>query len=115
MKKTHIALFVTGGIAAYKIPLLVRALVQAGYDVRVAMTASAQKFVTPETLAIVSKHAVLTDGHEFELPEHVAHVALAHWADLGVVVPDTAHTLDKSAAGLAEHVVTTTLSDMTAQ
>ncbi|KRK13550.1 hypothetical protein FD51_GL000104 [Lacticaseibacillus zeae DSM 20178 = KCTC 3804] len=63
MKKQQIALFVTGGIAAYKTPLLVRALVKAGHDVRVAMTTSAEKFVTPETLAIVSKHAVLTDGH----------------------------------------------------
>ena len=114
MKKQHIALFVTGGIAAYKIPLLVRALVKAGHDVRVAMTASAQKFVTPETLAIVSKHAVLTDGHEFDHPEHVAHVALAHWADLGVVVPATANTLAKLAAGLADNVVTTTLLAMTA-
>lgn len=114
MKKQHIALFVTGGIAAYKIPLLVRALVKAGHDVRVAMTASAQKFVTPETLAIVSKHAVLTDGHEFDHPEHVVHVALAHWADLGVVVPATANTLAKLAAGLADNVVTTTLLAMTA-
>ena len=76
MKKQHIALFVTGGIAAYKVPLLVRALIKAGHDVRVAMTKSAERFVTPETLAIVSKAAVLTDGHEFDHPEHVAQW---HW------------------------------------
>ncbi|KLI76656.1 MULTISPECIES: bifunctional phosphopantothenoylcysteine decarboxylase/phosphopantothenate--cysteine ligase CoaBC [Lacticaseibacillus] len=114
MKKQQIALFVTGGIAAYKTPLLVRALVKAGHDVRVAMTTSAEKFVTPETLAIVSKHAVLTDGHEFDHPEHVAHVALAHWADLGVIVPATANTLAKLAAGMADNVVTTTLLAMAA-
>ena len=114
MKKQHIALFVTGGIAAYKVPLLVRALIKAGHDVRVAMTKSAERFVTPETLAIVSKAAVLTDGHEFDHPEHVAHVALAHWADLGVVVPATANTLAKLANGLADNVVTTTLLAMQA-
>ncbi|EPC51815.1 phosphopantothenoylcysteine decarboxylase/phosphopantothenate-cysteine ligase, partial [Lacticaseibacillus paracasei subsp. paracasei Lpp123] len=108
MKKQHIALFVTGGIAAYKVPLLVRALIKAGHDVRVEMTKSAERFVTPETLAIVSKAAVLTDGHEFDHPEHVAHVALAHWADLGVVVPATANTL-ANWRRLADNVVTTTL------
>lgn len=108
MTSQNIGIFVTGGIAAYKIPLLVRALVRAGHAVRVAMTPAAQAFVTEGTLATVSKHAVLTDHNEFAQPEHVAHVALAHWMDMAVVVPATANTLAKLAAGLADNVVTTT-------
>ncbi|WP_125704440.1 bifunctional phosphopantothenoylcysteine decarboxylase/phosphopantothenate--cysteine ligase CoaBC [Lacticaseibacillus daqingensis] len=105
----HIGIFVTGGIAAYKVPLLVRALVRAGNEVRVVMTDAAKAFVTEATLATVSKAAVLTDRNEFAQPEHVAHVALAHWMDLAVVVPATANTIAKLAVGMADNVVTTTL------
>ncbi|MFD1393607.1 bifunctional phosphopantothenoylcysteine decarboxylase/phosphopantothenate--cysteine ligase CoaBC [Lacticaseibacillus jixianensis] len=109
MMAKNIGVFVTGGIAAYKTPNIVRLLIKAGYDARVAMTASAGHFVTAETLATVSKHAVLTDASEFAAPEHVAHVALAHWMDVALVVPATANTLAKMAFGLADNVVTTTL------
>lgn len=105
----HIGVFVTGGIAAYKVPLLVRALIKQGNEVRVAMTPAAANFVTPQTLATVSKAAVLTDAGEFATPEHVAHVALAHWMDQAIVVPATANTIAKLAFGLADNVVTTTL------
>ena len=105
----HITLFVTGGIAAYKVPLLARLLIKQGDSVRVAMTQAATKFVTPETLAILTKAPVVTDGSEFDHPEHVAHVELAHWTDLAIVVPATANTLAKLAMGLADNVVTTTL------
>lgn len=104
-----IGVFITGGIAAYKTPNLIRQLIKAGNDVRVAMTSAAANFVTPQTLATVSKHAVLTDANEFAAPEHVAHVALAHWMDVALVVPATANTLAKMAGGLADNVVTTTL------
>ncbi|WP_262316253.1 bifunctional phosphopantothenoylcysteine decarboxylase/phosphopantothenate--cysteine ligase CoaBC [Lacticaseibacillus parakribbianus] len=105
----HIGVFVTGGIAAYKVPGIVRDLIKAGHEVRVAMTPSAAAFVTPTTLATVSKAQVLTDADAEQNPEHVAHVALAHWMDLAVVVPATANTLAKLAFGLADNVVTTTL------
>lgn len=105
----HIGVFVTGGIAAYKVPLLVRALIKQGNEVHVAMTPAAANFVTPQTLATVSKAAVLTDAGEFAAPEHVAHVALAHWMDQAIVVPATANTIAKLAFGLADNVVTTTL------
>ncbi|WP_179395593.1 bifunctional phosphopantothenoylcysteine decarboxylase/phosphopantothenate--cysteine ligase CoaBC [Lacticaseibacillus absianus] len=105
----HIGVMVTGGIAAYKVPLLIRSLIRGGAEVRVAMTQAAEAFVTAATLATVSKHSVLTDAREFAEPAHVAHVALAHWMDQAVVVPATANTIAKLAAGLADNVVTTTL------
>lgn len=104
-----IGVFVTGGIAAYKTPNLVRLLIKAGFEVRVAMTPAAANFVTVQSLATVSKHAVLTDAAEFAVPEHVAHVELARWMDLAIVVPATANTLAKMVMGLADNVVTTTL------
>ncbi|WP_461213187.1 bifunctional phosphopantothenoylcysteine decarboxylase/phosphopantothenate--cysteine ligase CoaBC [Lacticaseibacillus sp. GG6-2] len=109
MTQQKIGIFVTGGIAAYKIPLLVRQLVRAGHEVRVVMTPAAKTFVTAQTLETVSKHPVLTDETEFAQPAHVAHVELAHWLDLAVVVPATANTIAKLAVGLADNVVTTTL------
>lgn len=104
-----IGVFVTGGIAAYKVPLVVRELIRQGHTVRVAMTKAAGEFVTPQTLETVSKQPVLTDASEFAQPAHVAHVELAHWMDLALVVPATANTLAKLAAGFADNVVTTTL------
>ncbi|WP_203624789.1 MULTISPECIES: bifunctional phosphopantothenoylcysteine decarboxylase/phosphopantothenate--cysteine ligase CoaBC [unclassified Lacticaseibacillus] len=104
-----IGVFITGGIAAYKTPNLVRLLIKAGFEVRVAVTPAATNFVTVQSLATVSKHAVLTDDAEFAAPEHVAHVELARWMDLALVVPATANTLAKMAAGMADNVVTTTL------
>lgn len=107
-----IALFVTGSIAAYKTPNLVRLLVKNGHDVRVAMTSSATKFVTAESLAIVSKNPVLQDFNESNSPEHVTHIELAKWADLSLIVPASANTIAKLANGIADNFVTSTLLAM---
>lgn len=109
MASQQIGIFVTGGIAAYKVPQLIRDLLRAGAEVRVVMTPSASRFVTEETLRVVSKHAVLTDANQTADPAHIAHVELAHWLDLAVVVPATANTLAKLAQGFADNIVTTTL------
>lgn len=109
MTHKHIGIFVTGGIAAYKVPNLIRMLIREGHDVQVAMTPAAKAFVTAETLATVSKHPVLTDQNEFADAAHVAHVAMAQWLDLALIVPATANTIAKLANGLADNVVTTTL------
>lgn len=109
MTSQHIGIFITGGIAAYKTPQLIRELLRAGAEVRVAMTPSASAFVTEETLRVVSKHAVLTDANQTVDPLHIAHVELAHWLDLAVVVPATANTIAKLAQGFADNIVTTTL------
>ncbi len=103
----NIVVLITGGIAAYKVPLLVRSLMRADYTVRVAMTPAAATFVTPATLATLTKHEAVTDDHEFDHPEHVVHVELAQWADMMLVVPATANSLAKFAQGLADNVVST--------
>ena len=104
----NIAVMITGGIAAYKVPLLVRGLVRDGYQVRVAITPAAATFVTAATLSTLTKAEVVTDAHEFDHPEHVVHVELARWADMMLVVPATANSLAKFANGLADNVVTST-------
>ncbi len=99
-----VLLGVTGGIAAFKTPLLVRALVKAGADVQVVMTRAAHDFVTPLTLSTVSGKPVLTglvsgDGTWND------HVHLAGWADVLLVAPATANTLGKMAHGLCDDLL----------
>lgn len=102
----RVLLGITGGIAAYKTPLLVRRLLEAGADVRVVRTASAEHFVTDTTLGVLSQHPVATDlfAPTDEFP--VLHVGLAQWADLFLVAPATANCLAKMAHGLADDLLT---------
>ncbi len=104
-KKILIA--VTGGIAAYKIPSLIRLLVKEGVDVRVVTTASARQFVTVTTLETLSGHP--TYSHLFEATDEfpVLHVGLADWPDLIVLAPATANLIAKMAHGIADDLVTT--------
>lgn len=104
-----ILLCVTGGIAAYKAIDLTSKLVQAGHDVKVLMTESAQKFVTPLPFQALSRHEVHTDLFDETNPEVVKHIDLADWADLNVIAPATAATIGKLANGIADNMVTTTL------
>jgi phosphopantothenoylcysteine decarboxylase/phosphopantothenate--cysteine ligase len=104
---SRIALLVSGGIAAYKAPIVARELVRAGAEVRVAMTASAQRFVGPLTFAGLLGRAPLTDLWDASGGE--AHVELAAWAELLVVAPATANLLAKMTHGLADDVVSATL------
>ena len=85
-----VLLGITGGIAAYKAPLLLRELQRRGADVRVVMTPNAQQFVAPRPLAVLSRHLVHTDmwGSDPDFP--VLHVGLAQWADLLLVAPASA-------------------------
>lgn len=98
---------VTGGIAAYKACVVVRGLMRAGAVVDVLMTEAATKFVSPLTFEGLTQRPVLFDlwdrGHD------IAHVEMAHAADLFVVAPATAHTIARLALGLADDVVTATL------
>ena len=101
-----ILLGVTGGIAAYKTPFLVRALVKAGAEVQVVMTPSAHDFVTPLALATVSKRPILSelfvrDGSG----RWNDHVHLARWADVMLVAPASAHTLGKMAQGFCDNLL----------
>ena len=114
LENVKIGVFVMGGIAAYKVPELVRQLIKKGAQVQVAMTQSAQEFVTPLTLQVLTKRQVLTQTFDEREPSQVQHVAMADWCDLALVVPATANGLAKMAHGLADDVVTTTLLAVTA-
>lgn len=107
MKNKHILLGISGGIAAYKIPDLVRRLREQETEVRVVMTQGATQFITPLTLQAVSGHAVQTDLLNAEAESAFGHIDLARWADLVLIAPATAHFLAKLAHGLADDVLST--------
>ena len=98
---------VTGSIAAYKIPLLVRLLKKQEADVRVVMTPSAKDFVTPLTLSTLSGYPVLSEGFDRETGEWHSHVELGMWADLIVVAPASANTIAKMACGITDNYLLT--------
>jgi phosphopantothenoylcysteine decarboxylase/phosphopantothenate--cysteine ligase len=105
----HVAVYVTGSIAAYKAVELVRALQKKGLTVRVAETKAATKLVGPVTFASLTKHSVLVDLWDESAEGHVPHIELADWADLAVVVPATANVIAKMANGIADDAVTAAL------
>ncbi len=108
LKGKHILLGITGGIAAYKIPLLVRLLIKSGADVKVMRTHSASDFVTDKTLSALSKHPVYSG---FYKENHIwnNHVHLARWADVILIAPLSANTLAKIANGQADNFLIATL------
>lgn len=99
---------VTGSIAAYKAAILVRLLVKAGAEVRVVMTPLAKAFITPLTLATLSKHPILVEFFDPENGAWNSHVSLGEWADGYIVVPATANTIAKMATGVADNLLLTT-------
>lgn len=100
-KARRIVLGVTGSIAAYKAPEIVRGLVKKGAEVRCVLTPNAAHFVTPLALATVSKNPVAQSLHDPSLWE-MAHLSLAGWADLVLVAPATADFIARLAQGRAE-------------
>ncbi len=103
----RVLLGVTGGIAAYKAPLVVRLLQEEGAEVRVVRTRSAAQFVTDTTLAVLSGHPVYADLFAATDEFPVLHVGLAKWAELFLVAPATANLIGKFAAGIADDLSTT--------
>ncbi|TAG69007.1 MAG: phosphopantothenoylcysteine decarboxylase, partial [Runella slithyformis] len=93
LKHKKIIVGVTGSIAAYKAASLVRLLIKAGAEVQVLMTTAAQDFITPLTLATLSKRPALSHFVKSEAGEWNNHVDLGLWADALLVAPATAHTL----------------------
>jgi phosphopantothenoylcysteine decarboxylase/phosphopantothenate--cysteine ligase len=102
-----ILLGVTGGIAAYKSAVLLRALQQAGAQVRVVMTAAAQAFVTPLTFQALSGQRVFTELLDWEQEANMAHIELARWADLILVAPASADFMARLAQGMADDLLAT--------
>jgi len=102
-----ILLGVTGGIAAYKTPELVRRLRERGAEVQVVMTANAHRFVTAVALQAVSGRPIRDDLWDAQAEAAMGHIELARWADLLLVAPATADTLSRLAAGRADDLLTT--------
>lgn len=100
---------ITGSIAAYKIPFLIRLLKKAGAEVQVIMTPAAKDFVTPLTLSTLSERPVLIDFFDTKDGQWTSHVELGLWADMLIVAPVTANTLAKMASGIADNLLLTVI------
>lgn len=103
----HVLLGVTGGIAAYKAPDIVRRLRELGAEVRVVLTASAAQLVTPLTFQAVSGHPVRESLWDDSAEAAMGHIELARWADIVLVAPATADFIARLAAGMADDLLTT--------
>jgi phosphopantothenoylcysteine decarboxylase/phosphopantothenate--cysteine ligase len=107
LQQKNILIGISGGIAAYKIPELVRRLKEQGANVRVVMTESAKAFITPLTLQAVSGYAVSDSLLDTSAELAMGHIELAKWADLVIIAPASANTIAKLAYGFADNLLTT--------
>lgn len=108
LKGKRIILGVTGSIAAYKSALLIRLLVKEGAEVKVVMTSLAKEFITPLTLATLSKNPILVDFFDPTNGNWNSHVDLGIWADAYLIAPATANTIGKMVNGVADNLLLTT-------
>lgn len=108
LKDKNIILGVTGGIAAYKAANLTRLFIKAGANVKIIMTAAAKEFITPLTLATLSKNPILVDFYNPENGDWNSHVDLGLWADAFIIAPATANTMGKMANAIADNLLVTT-------
>ncbi|MFN8258716.1 MAG: bifunctional phosphopantothenoylcysteine decarboxylase/phosphopantothenate--cysteine ligase CoaBC [Bacteroidales bacterium] len=108
MNEKNILIGVSAGIAAYKTAYLIRKFTGSGANVKVIMTPMAKQFITPLTLATLSKNPVLTDFFNPENGDWNSHVDLGLWADAMIIAPATANTLAKMAYGIADNLLLTT-------
>ena len=99
---------VTGGIAAYKAPGVIRRLREAGHEVKTVATEAAFRFIPEETLAVATGEDVHTDASWWERSGRVEHVSLARWADLVVVAPATADAMARVTIGLGDDLLCAT-------
>lgn len=108
MKNKKILIGVTGSIAAYKAAMLVREFIKTGAEVRVLMTDYAKEFITPLTLATLSKNPVFVNFFDAESGDWNSHIDLGLWADAYIIAPATANTMAKMANGIADNLLLTT-------
>lgn len=109
----HIVVGISGGIAAYKTPLLIRMLRAAGAEVKVTTTPNALHFVTDLTLQTLSGNKVYSDVFAPTNDHSTEHISLPDWADLMIIAPATANVIGKMANGIADDALTTTFLAMT--
>lgn len=100
---------ISGGIAAYKTPILIRLLIKAGAEVKVVVTPNALEFVTRVTLETLSKHKIYDQVFGSVNDYSTEHVALTDWADAFVIAPATANIIGKYASGIADDALSTSL------
>ncbi|HZY64875.1 MAG TPA: flavoprotein [Rubrobacteraceae bacterium] len=105
----NILVGITGGIAAYKLPGVIRRLREAGHEVKVVATEAAFRFIPEETLAIAAGGPVHTDETWWEESGRVEHVSLARWADLVLIAPATADAMARAAIGLGDDLLSATI------
>jgi phosphopantothenoylcysteine decarboxylase/phosphopantothenate--cysteine ligase len=108
MQGKKVLIGITGSIAAYKIPLLVRLLKKAGAEVQIVLTPAAKDFVTPLTLSVLSGNPVYSIPFDIHDGKWNSHVEFAQWADLMVIAPVSANTLGKMVNGIADNLLITT-------
>lgn len=108
LKDKKILIGITGGIAAYKIPSLIRLLVREGCQVKVVATDEALQFVTPLTLSVVSQTPLLREPYNKTSGEWTSHIDLGCWADLFLIAPLTANTMAKMVTGQADNLLLAT-------
>jgi len=108
LKGKKIILGITAGIAAYKAATLARLFIKAGAEVKIVMTPLAKEFITPVTLATLSKNTVLCDFFNYDDGEWNSHVDLGLWADIMVIAPATANSMAKMAHGVCDNLLLTT-------
>jgi phosphopantothenoylcysteine decarboxylase/phosphopantothenate--cysteine ligase len=108
LKGKKILVGVSGGIAAYKTATVIRLLVREGAEVRVIMTDHAKDFITPLTLATLSKNPVLSEFYDPGNGDWNSHIEMGLWADLFIIAPATANTIAKMAGGIADNLLLTT-------
>ncbi len=108
IKNKNIIIGITGGIAAYKSAIICRLAKKAGAEIRIIMTPLAKEFITPLTLATLSKHPILVDFFNPENGDWNSHIDLGLWADAYLIAPATANTMAKMAHGIADNLLLTT-------
>lgn len=105
----RVVVAISGGIAAYKVPFLIRMLKKAGCELKVVVTKNALEFVTIPTLQTLSQNPVYSDMFSQANALFTQHIALADWADVYIVAPATANVIGKYANGIADDCLSTTL------
>lgn len=105
----NILIGISSSIAAYRIPNLVSQLIKEGHEVQTIITDSAQAFVAPQALAVMSNNPCLTDLDEWGNTNRVLHIEMAKWCDVLLLAPLTANSLAKIATGLCDNLLTSTV------
>ena len=108
LENKNILIGVTGGIAAYKTANIIRLLIKEGANVKVVMTEKSKMFITPLTLATLSKNPIVSEFYNPENGDWNSHVDLGLWSSIFLIAPATANTIAKMANGIADNLLLTT-------